>query len=175
VTAQLRALHDARAVATYSVAQRFLRARAPFQLGPIDAAACTAFTQSWVAHPQRWPSWDWHALSAKYYRHHYARLDLAVWSGPTLCGLVLGRFSRAETVLQLNFIEGAPGPHPLRGDVLNLGVTFGEILGEAYGAKVLRVTCPAPHVVAALAQKGYRDVAPSKISPYYHFCERQLP
>lgn len=90
-------------------------------------------------------------------------------SGQALCS------AGAGTVLQLNYIEGAPGPHPLKGDVLNLGVTFAELLGAAYGAATLRVTKPAPHVVQALDLLGYRHVARSQNPPYYHFSDRSLP
>ena len=170
-----RAEHDARREAAYLVAEAAVFARAPVRFGAIDPTACAAFKREWEPHLDRKVNWDWHALAGRYARQHFARLELAIWSGNVLCGLVLGRFSRAETVLQLNFIEGAPGANPLRGDVLNLGVTFGEVLGSAYGSAVFRVTKPAPHVVNALVLKGFRDVAQSKDPPYYHYCEAQLP
>ena len=114
-------------------------------------------------------------MALRYQRQRYARLELAIWSADVLCGLVLGRFSRAATVLQLNFIEGAPGPNPLRGHVIDLGVTFGEVLGSAYRASRFRFTAPAPHVVRALQPKGFQFVAQSPNAPYYQYCERPLP
>ncbi|MBX3223602.1 MAG: hypothetical protein KF795_24030, partial [Labilithrix sp.] len=139
-------------------------------LGPIDPLAIAAF-KAWHA-----PTWDWERY-ARHYRHaRYARLELAIWAGTELCGLALGKFSPAETVLQMNFVEGAPHAHPLKGYVLEVAVTHGIILGSAYGSKVFRVTKPGNHVQNALAAlaEPFTFVAQGPHAPY-PYSEWSLP
>lgn len=172
-------VHTGRRKVAYVVAANRLNAdpllRAPVELGPIDADAIADF-QTWQLAPTRSESWDW-ARHARRYKHHwYARLDLAVRSGGVVCGLALGRFSPAGTVLQLNLIEGAPRLHPLKGAILYIAVAYGIVLATGYNSRVFRAKMPRPHVRTALArlQPPFRYVAHDPNVPY-DYCERTLP
>lgn len=143
-------IHEARREAVHIEVEAGLNANSQLpayvRLGPIDAMAVATFKTSWLN-----ATWDWPQYAAIYRQKKYARLELAIWSGSQLCGLALGKFSPACRVLQMNFVEGAPYAHPLKGHVLEIAVEHGIVLGTAYGSSVFRVTRPASHVQAALA------------------------
>ncbi len=166
----------------HSLVERSARSAEP-SLPPIaftaitDEAIAAWDSPSWRSSPHRRVDWDWDYGRYRY-RKRYARMETAIWSGTTLCGLVLGRFSTARTVLQVNFVEGSPDPvQPLRGWVLRLVVQIADVLGEAYGANLLRFTEPAPHVqrkLLAMKTEQFRYVA--KVDPMpYDYCDRDLP
>jgi hypothetical protein len=177
MNATVAARHEARRRAAYAVVAASVAARAPVSFSAIDATACAEFQSKWDGDPRRRVNWDWHGIAHHYQHRRWARLDLSIWSGSTLCGLAIGRFSRAETILQLNYVEGSPAPHPLRGEVLYLAVTYGIFLATAYGSTTFRATNPAAHVTAALTKLNppFHFVARSRSAPYYPYCERSLP
>lgn len=82
----------------------------------IDPAALEAFAAQWASSPRRRVSWPWPAIVADYRRVAPERFEAAVWSGEILCGLAIGRPSKAATILAVHFIEGSPDlGHPLKG------------------------------------------------------------
>ncbi|MGH7281652.1 MAG: hypothetical protein ACRELY_09035 [Polyangiaceae bacterium] len=172
-------VHKSRRDGAYVTTENLVNAdpsvRAPVALGPIDRVAIAAWKATWELNPARSVDWDWADYAAGYRRKRYARLELAIWSGDALCGFALGKFSRAARVLQLNFIEGAPG-NPLKGSVLWIAIAHGIILGSGYRAGLFRVTKPANHVQIALSllNPPFTYVAASAIAPY-DYCERSLP
>jgi hypothetical protein len=172
-------IHRARRDITYADAENATNADPSVpvlvQLGPIDAAALRHFETNWKRHPSRTVDWDWVEGATKLQRQRYARLDLAVWSGGALCGLGIGKFSSRGTVLQLNFVEGAPGAHPLKGHVLRIVADYGTVLGKAYSATHFRIGKPAVHVQKALAKlKNPFTFVANDPAVTYVYCVRVL-
>lgn len=164
-----RAIHEARRKLSFQVAPSGLT------FTEIDRKAQAEFIQSWSTHPARTVKWDWVGAATRYAHRWWGRLDLAIWSGPHLCGLALGKFSRSGNVLAVDLVEGAPFLHPLKKRTLLTVAKYGQQLGVAYRASMIRFTYPAPHVIQALKRFGYSYVTSSKKSPYYDRCERSLP
>lgn len=104
--------------------------------------------------------WDWDRIVQRQPRSP-DNVDLAIWSGETLCGLMVGRLSKRRTRLLLEVIEGAPFvPHPLQGRVLDLGLLAAEYYAKGVGARWVRLMNPLPGMQARyIARYGFGPVA----------------
>jgi hypothetical protein len=125
-----RARHHSRRVDAYWFASEGIRETGfsvPFALRTIDNQAMACWRTHWKHHPSRTVSWDWEEIR-RMYRARYDRFDFALWSDDQLCGLSMGRFSRNRTRLNVNWIEGAPHPHPLKGLVLQFVAETATVL-----------------------------------------------
>jgi len=111
-------------------------APAALYLGPIDGPALRDYRNAWGG-PVRF---DWDAI-VKAYRKRYARFETAIWSDGLLCGLAMGRVSTARTAVSVNFVEGAPYAHRLRGEILAVTVDVAVALG---GDPALTYAATAP-------------------------------
>jgi len=136
-------------------------------LGPINAGALRAWRTVWGGR-----GFDWEAI-ARMYRKRYARFDTAIRSDGDLCGLAIGSVSPARTEVSVNFIQGAPYEHALRGDILRITVEVAVALGKFYGSNVVRFTEPIPKMQEMLAALGFTYVA-RRYGMLYHFCERSI-
>ena len=142
--------------------------------GHITPGALHAWRRSWRDHPRRRVTWDWEAIHKKY-RKRYARLEAAIHCEGELCGLAIGTFSPARTILSINWIEGSPEEsHPLRGLILDLVEELAVVTATAYGCRLLRFADPQPPVVERFAGTVYRLVA-SERDPPYSYLERSVP
>lgn len=77
---------------------------------------------------------------------------VAVWSRSALCGLAIGTPSKRQTILRVQYVEGAPWPHPLKGYVLPVTLATAAAYGTALGARVLRLVEPDPSL-----QRRYQE------------------
>jgi len=136
-------------------------------IGPIDAGAIRAWRDAWHG-----MGFDWEVI-VRAYRKRYARFDTAIWSDGNLCGLAIGRVSPARTAISVNFVQGAPYAHALRGDILSITVDVALMLGKFYDSTIVRFTEPVPRVRDMLALRGFTYVA-RRFGMLYPFSERRI-
>ena len=149
---------------------------APLRLGFIDDGALDAWAATWAGRrdPAASGGWNWPALDGRLRRP--SAFHLAVWSGPTLCGLALGRLSKTRPVgrkhtVSVDFMEGAPFPHPLRRSIALLTVAFAEAYGRAVGARRLRLVQPLPGALPIYLRLGFEVVYSGGRAVY---CDRRI-
>lgn len=149
---------------------------APLRVGFIDDGALDAWAATWAGRrdPAAAGGWSWPVLHARLRRP--SAFHLAIWSGPVLCGLALGRVSKTRPVgrkhtVSVDFMEGAPFPHPLRGSIALLTVAFAEAYGRAVGARRLRLVQPLPGAMPIYLRLGF-DVVHSGGRAIY--CDRRI-
>ena len=115
--------------------------------------------------------WDWPQLAQSCVAKPEA-FHLAIWSQTILCGLAVGRPSRAKSSLTVEFIEGSPEPsHPLKGSILALTIVAADAYARAIGCLMLRISEPAPGLLPIYAEFGFRLV---KAGPTVRYCERRI-
>lgn len=126
------------------------------RLGPIDAAALEA-ADAWLGR-ERVAAWDWRALTK---RSKDNRFEVAVWHEARLCGL---GFGPVEGVIGMGracveYIEGDPRPHPLRGQIIPLVLVTAEELARIVGLPEVRLLGPLPALVPHYVSFGYELMA----------------
>lgn len=147
---------ELRALARDNV-QEDRRPRQPnLRLGPIDAAALRA-TDGWLGRA-RVADWDWRGVTK---RPRDARFEVAMWHGDRLCGLALGPVEGVIGMGRacLEYIEGAPRPHPLQGQVIPIALITVEELARIMGLPEVRLLGPMPALVPLYEAFGYQSVA----------------
>lgn len=88
-------------------------------------------------------SWSWRKGFGSYAKQHPKRFELAIWFAKAqLCGLSLGKPTYSGSRLRLDFIEGAPGNHPLKGRVVEVTIAAAEAYADSIGAEQLRIMRP---------------------------------
>lgn len=86
--------------------------------------------------------WDWEE-AVRHYRYSYpARMELAIWLDGSLCGLMLGKPSVGKLVVKLNYIQGAPVEHDLKGRVVPIAILYAEHYASMLGAEWLGIQDP---------------------------------
>lgn len=142
----------------------------PAILTEIDAAAVDRWRATWNGRPH-WTGkggFRWDEISHRYRRKPRC-FHLAIWSGTTLCGMVVGWVSRAHEHLTLHFMESAPDPrHPLRGDITFLAFTAAESYARAVGARVLVLRNPLPGVTQRYGRFGFSLARDQRGKLYFH-------
>jgi hypothetical protein len=126
------------------------------RLGPVDAAALRA-ADGWLG-PERVADWDWRAVTK---RRRDARFDLAIWHAGRLCGL---GFGPVEGVLGmgracLEYVEGAPRPHPLQGRIIPIALLALEEFARIMALPEVRLLGPSRALVPVYEAFGYEAVA----------------
>jgi hypothetical protein len=145
----------------------------PFRLTSITRMVLSEWERSWAPHAgdgARPGGWNWVQIAEAYTRYPDA-FHLAIWNGQTLCGLSAGRPSRGHHYLAVDFLEGSPTHHPLKGQVLPLTIAAAMAYGRALGATSLRLTNPLPGVVSLYESAGFTLVWGQGSGPY---CERRI-
>lgn len=147
---------------------------APCTLTRITARALAAWRTSWGPVPPPHAGaggWDWARIVATQ-PHNPHNLDLAIWSGETLCGLVVGRLPHRRTRLLLDVVEGAPFvPHPLQGRVLDVAFLAAEYYATGVGARWLRLMHPLAGMQARyIARYGF---GPAVVAGQQTYQERE--
>jgi hypothetical protein len=75
------------------------------------------------------------------------RLDIAIWSGPILCGFAAGMASKGNNVT-LKFIERWPGPvNPLRGYIAAIAVDIACMYAKLLGKQWVMIKDPIPAAI----------------------------
>lgn len=118
----------------------------------------------WQTHPRQVP-WQWDEIFAGH--REFDRLDIAIWSGPTLCGLGLGLTT--ASALNLRFLEGAPDPNcPLKGYRILIALEAAACYAQARGKKEIRLS-PINSSLESLYRDtyGFELEKPAKGEPYY--------
>ncbi len=83
------------------------------RLTGIDLDALDAWETTWPRpYSGKDDGWDWRQVVVRL-RKRPARVEVAVWFGDELCGLVGGRLSERREVVRIDLLEGRPGPEGL--------------------------------------------------------------
>jgi len=125
-----------------------------FKLDGIGSSALQAFAQVWKTHG-RLVQWDWLIETMHWKKKQHARLELAIWHGMHLCGLMLGSTSKRKKILYIRGIEGAPYKHPLKGSVVPICIEVAEAYAALLGSEEIHILSPHPKLVPLYTKLGY--------------------
>jgi hypothetical protein len=139
----------------------------PLRLAMIDAWALHAWENQWKPSFRGGDGgWDWHSERFGC-ENAPARFEVAVWSGDALCGLGIGKPSKASTFLSVNLLEGSPVPdHPLKGAIRYCVVEAALAYAEGLGCQELRLIQPLPGAIRLYADMGFSLAPPQENPPY---------
>ena len=139
---------------------------------PLTPQAVRAWEVQW--RERHWTGeggWRWTQLAHRFTRKPRS-FHAALWSGPRLCGLCVGRVSKGRRHLTLHYMESAPDPaHPLRGFVTALMFEAARNYGLTMGVDKLMLREPLPGVIERYQRFGF-TLAPRTRGPVYF--ERKL-
>jgi hypothetical protein len=134
---------------------------------PLTPRAVHAFQLQWRG--RHWTGnggWPWTLLAHRFTRKPRS-FHAALWSGPRLCGLCVGRVSKGRKHLTLHFMESAPDRnHPLRGFVTPLMFEAARNYGAALGVEKLLLRDPLPGLMPRYARFGFTLVGNTR-GPVY--------
>jgi hypothetical protein len=161
---------------SFALALAHARTSAPIgaevSMTPITPRAVHAWEVQWIDH--HWTGdggWPWALLAHRFTRKPRS-FHAALWSGPTLCGLCVGRVSKGRKHLTLHYMESAPDPrHPLRGFVTPLMFEPARNYGVAMGVDKLLLHDPLPGVIERYHRFGFTVARGMRSSVYF---ERKL-
>lgn len=71
---------------------------------------------------------------------------MAIWFDRHLCGLMLGKPSVGKMVVKLNYIQGAPFEHALKGKIVPIAMLYAESYAAALGAQWIGIQDPLNEV-----------------------------
>lgn len=121
--------------------------------------------------------WDWALLREQYYfkKCRYApqrRIDIAIWERETqqLCGLALGEVEKNRSFLTIDYVEGAPTNHPLKGHVLDLVLTIVKRYAIVLNIHELRLNDPVDGLIRHYESLGFQTKRDGKQT----FCFQRL-
>lgn len=144
--------------------------RIPLTLSPLDEPALLAWQTQWKPRPGRPGGWNWRE-QRRALRATLNRFEVALWSGPVLCGLAIGKPSNGPSHLGVQLLEGNPAEsHPLKGYVAECVVEAGISYGRLLGKRELRLLRPLPGALPAYRRLGFK-VEPERPEPPYCFLE----
>jgi hypothetical protein len=107
------------------------------RLSLIDEAALQAWEEQWRPRSDRPGGWNWREQRLAL-RSTLNRFEVALWSGPVLCGLAIGKPSKGPSHLAVQLLEGNPAEsHPLKGFVAECAVEAGISYGGAVSLSVI--------------------------------------
>jgi hypothetical protein len=94
-------------------------------------------------------------------RNRDARFELAIWHADQLCGLALGPVDGVLGIGRacVEYVEGAPPPHPLQGHIIPLSLLSVEELARIMALSEVRLLGPRPALVPIYEAFGYENVA----------------
>jgi hypothetical protein len=172
-----RELQEAALAITMEAAEGSTSILSSVELARYSAEAAYAWRTTWEGqeHPSGSGAWDWPNLMRSRWRRPEA-FRLAIWSGSTLCGLAIGHPSTSRRAglrhtISVDIMEGAPFPHPLRGSIALLVITYAITYGRLLGASRIRLVEPLPGAIAIYRDLGFEVVYKGK-RPVY--CERSI-
>lgn len=131
-------------------------------LRSIDQAALAAQSQ-WPPpdDPDREIGWSWDAVCRQYRQNHMARIELAIWNGDELCGLMLGKASEGRLVVKVNYLQGSTLPtHALKGWVADIATRCAELFAKAIGSDWVAIQEPEEGLIEYYESLGFTDDDP---------------
>ncbi len=166
------ARYDAMREAALADAQQRLQARIsaslgiPIELSLIDAKALQAWQEQWKPRPDRPGGWNWREQRLRL-TSTVSRFEVAIWSGPLLCGLAIGKPSKGSSHLAIQLLEGSPAEvHPLKGYVAECvaeaGISYARLLEKAQ----LRLIQPLPGALPTYRRLQFKVESDSATPPY---------
>ncbi|MCR3962451.1 hypothetical protein NUK45_05485 [Aeromonas veronii] len=100
--------------------------------------------------------WDWPDALRQYRQNHMARLELAIWNGNELCGLMLGKASEGRLVVKVNYLQGSTNPdHPLKGWIMEIATRCAELFAASIGAAWVAIQEPHEDLVEHYGSLGF--------------------
>lgn len=148
-----------RAHAFTAAEQRLAEAGIPTRLLSISSTALEQ-AAAWEASGLRVVHWDW-TQAASDYRKRPNRFELAIWSSDgILCGLALGRCSPGAQYASIEYVEAAPGDHPLKGRVIPAALSALAIYAEVIEKTEIRLIEPTEALIPIYEQYGFALESP---------------
>lgn len=100
--------------------------------------------------------WCWEKEVMRYRQNYMARIELAIWFGPELCGLMLGKASKGRLVVKVNFLQGSTDDnHPLKGRVATISIRCAELFADAIEAEWVGIENPAEGLIEHYEKLGF--------------------
>jgi hypothetical protein len=125
--------------------------------------------KDWAPSAHRKLQWDW-TNWYQGFRRSPNRIEVAAYVGEALRGLFLGTVVQPKdgTALrvQIHYIEGCPGPHELKGQVIALMLDLAEAYALVIGAKELRIVQPLERLIPYYEGYGLKLVKPAQGNIY---------
>lgn len=110
---------------------------------------------AWRQHPNRaFLGIDFNWLARRVQNRD--KIDVGIWCGDELCGLLFARVSRRRINVTLRYLESNSFPNPLSGYLLPVGMIVAESFAEAYGAQAVMVRQPDRALVPLYRSQGYK-------------------
>lgn len=119
------------------------------RVAAIDPAAIAWFREHWQDHPGRLAGWDW---SHSDFRPDKG-VNMAIWLGDELCGFASGEL--ASNSVRLDFIEGFPGRHALKGKIIPIALTVCDAYADQMDREHLRITGVSAELVPIYERFGF--------------------
>lgn len=138
---------------------------------PIDNSALQQVENVWglAADPNRPPIFEWRSIYNQV-RTTPRRLDMSIWNGSLLTGLVVGKASRGNPAessdpnITIHFMQAAPKAiiGDLRGSVARIALDAAEAYAMLLDRKSLYLRSPLPEVVPYYENHGFSVVKRNK-------------
>ncbi len=142
----------------------------PVRLSLIDETALRAWKAQWGLRSDRPGGWDWRKQRLRL-ASTVSRFEVAIWSGPLLGGLAIGKPSKGPSHLAMQLLEGNPAEtHPLKGFVAESAVEAGISYARLLEKVELRLLRPLPGALPTYRRLGFK-VEPESAKPPYCFLE----
>lgn len=113
-------------------------------------------SQYYGALKNRTPGWDWVKEVAKF-RRRPRRVELAIWSGANLCGLVIGRVSDRRVVASIHLLESNPGQNPLKGNIAAIAIRWLSTFAFTISCKEISIERPVPELIEFYRELGFSN------------------
>lgn len=117
---------------------------------PICPEALNQFDSNWRDRSDRIADWNWRDPDLRAAKG----INVAIWHQDMVCGLASGKLTNSKAV-RLDYIEGRPGSHPLRGDVIPIVLTCADAYRIEIGSKELRLYRVIDELVPVYEQFGF--------------------
>jgi len=138
----------------------------PIELSLIDERALLAWQEQWKPRSDRLGGWNWREQRLRL-ASTVSRFEVAIWSGPLLLGLAIGKPSKGPSHLAIQLLEGNPAEaHPLKGYVaecvVEAGISYARLLGKAQ----LRLIQPLPGALPTYRRLNFKVELETAKPPY---------
>jgi hypothetical protein len=138
----------------------------PIELSLIDERALRAWQDQWTPRSDRPGGWNWRQQRSRL-GATVRRFEVAMWSGPVLTGLAIGKPSKGPSHLAVQLLEGNPAEvHPLKGFVAECVVEAGTSYARLLGKAELRLLRPLPGAVPTYLRLGFKVEFAGPDTPY---------
>ena len=120
-------------------------------------------TKVWKDKEGKPKAWNW-ADSYKRFKKLSNRLELAIYFGDHLCGLMYGKMSdakdRTQRICKINYIQAAHPNNPLKGLVLEISEIYANTYAGLCGALGVAIQDPLPGAIELYHNLGYTENDP---------------